>query len=54
MNINLLFADVTLPAVIASDMVLQREKPVQIWGWAEPGESVAVEIANNQAKGKSK
>jgi len=25
-----------------SNMVLQREKPITIWGWAEPGEEVTV------------
>jgi len=25
-----------------SNMVLQREKPITIWGWAEPGEDVSV------------
>jgi sialate O-acetylesterase len=25
-----------------SNMVLQRDKPIRIWGWAEPGEKVSV------------
>jgi sialate O-acetylesterase len=25
-----------------SNMVLQRDKPIRIWGWAEPGEKVTV------------
>ncbi|MBN2438692.1 MAG: hypothetical protein JXL20_08840 [Deltaproteobacteria bacterium] len=25
-----------------SDMVIQRDKPIRIWGWAEPGENVSV------------
>ena len=25
-----------------SGMVLQRDKPIRIWGWAEPGENVSV------------
>ncbi len=33
-------AVVRLPRVIGSDMVLQRDVPVPIWGWAEPGKSV--------------
>ena len=37
-------ADVTLPAVLAEHMVLQRGLPVHIWGSADPGESVAVEF----------
>ena len=26
-------------------MVLQREKPVRVWGWGTPGEEVAVRFA---------
>ncbi|MDR2438348.1 MAG: 9-O-acetylesterase [Planctomycetaceae bacterium] len=35
-------ADVRLPEIFASNMVLQREMKVPIWGWAEPGEKVTV------------
>ena len=35
-------ADVTLPKVLASHMVVQRGLPVHVWGWAAAGESVAV------------
>ena len=38
-------ADVRLPHVIASNMVLQRNMPVPIWGSAEPGEKVTVTFA---------
>jgi sialate O-acetylesterase len=37
-----LSAQVTLPKVLASHMVIQRERPVHIWGLASPGEDVAV------------
>ncbi|MEZ6056178.1 MAG: sialate O-acetylesterase [Planctomycetaceae bacterium] len=37
-------ADVKLPAVFGSHMVLQREMPVPVWGWAEAGEEVTVSI----------
>ena len=39
------FADVKLPALLSDHMVLQREKPVPIWGTAEPGEKIIVAIA---------
>lgn len=39
------FADVRLPDVIGSSMVIQQKQPVPIWGWAEPGESVTVAFA---------
>ena len=35
-------ADVRLPSVIGSNMVLQRDAELPIWGWAEPGEKVVV------------
>lgn len=34
--------DIRLPRVLASHMVLQRDAPVTIWGWAEPGEAITV------------
>ena len=37
-------ADVRLPAIFSDHMVIQGEVPATIWGWAEPGESVAVSI----------
>jgi len=39
-------ADVRLPKVIGSHMVLQQEKPLAIWGSADPGEEVAVSMDN--------
>jgi sialate O-acetylesterase len=43
------YADVVLPKVIASKMVLQRGVAAPIWGWADPGEAVTVTFAG-QAK----
>lgn len=37
-------ADVKLPPVLSSHMVLQREKPVPIWGTATAGEKVTVQF----------
>lgn len=42
-------ADVKLPAVIGSHMVLQRAQSCPIWGWADPGEQVTVEFAGQKA-----
>lgn len=39
-------ADVTLPSILASHMVLQRDMPAPVWGWAEPGENVTVSFAS--------
>ena len=35
-------AQVTLPKVLSSHMVIQRDLPVHVWGNATPGEPVAV------------
>lgn len=35
-------AAVRLPKIVGSNMVLQRDATVQIWGWAEAGEEVRV------------
>lgn len=37
-------AAVRLPRVIASHMVVQRDVPLTIWGWADPGEVVTVTL----------
>ncbi|MGA2032237.1 MAG: sialate O-acetylesterase [Thermoguttaceae bacterium] len=37
-------ADVKLPKVISSHMVLQRDRALPIWGWADPGEEVTVRL----------
>ena len=34
--------EVKLPGVLSSHMVLQRERPIHLWGWADPGERVSV------------
>ena len=38
------FADVRLPKIFGDHMVLQRDRPLPIWGWAEPGEQITVEF----------
>lgn len=39
-------ATVRLPALVGSHMVLQRDKPLPLWGWAAPGEKVSVTFQN--------
>lgn len=41
-------ADVKLPSVIGSHMVLQRDATVPIWGWADPGEEVTVTLGDQK------
>ena len=46
-------ADVRLPAVIGDNMVLQRDMPVAIWGWAAPDEKVTVKLAGQSRTAKA-
>lgn len=46
-------AEIRLPHVFASHMVLQQQKPVVLWGWAAPGEAVSVDLAGNRQQGKA-
>jgi sialate O-acetylesterase len=45
-----LHAEVVLPRVIGSDMVLQRGKPLPIWGTATAGEQVSVRFGKQNKK----
>src|ERR1035441_2641638 len=38
-------AEVRLPKVFSSHMVLQQDKPLVIWGWAEPKETITIALA---------
>ena len=35
-------ANISLPCFFADGMVLQRDQPIPIWGWAEPNEMVSI------------
>ncbi len=41
--------EVRLPHVFGSHMVLQRDIVLRVWGWADPGEEVAVRLAGHHA-----
>jgi sialate O-acetylesterase len=36
-----------------TNMVLQRDKPLNIWGWAQPGEAVTVSFAGQEVQAKA-
>ena len=38
-------AEVRLPKVFSSHMVLQQEKSLVVWGWADPNEKVTVALS---------
>lgn len=44
-----LWAEVRLPTLFGDHMVIQRDLPVHVWGWADPGEAVKVEFLDQQA-----
>jgi sialate O-acetylesterase len=48
-------AGITLPKVLSSNMILQRDMPVPIWGTAQPGEPVTItfggQVKNSFAAG---
>ena len=45
-------ADVRLPKIFTDDMMLQRDLPVRVWGWADADEEVSVSLAGKSAKAK--
>ncbi len=40
-------ARVTLPRLVSDGMVLQRDTPLKIWGWADTGETIKLTFQNN-------
>lgn len=38
-------AKVTLPQIISQGMVVQRDRPLTLWGKADPGETVTIKVA---------
>ncbi|MFC3115894.1 sialate O-acetylesterase [Cellvibrio fontiphilus] len=42
------YADVSLPRLLSDGAVLQRDKPIIIWGWADEGEQVKVSFAGKE------
>lgn len=41
-------AKILLPQILSSDMVLQRDKPINIWGFASPDEKIEVTFAGQK------
>lgn len=38
------FAEVKLPSIFGNNMVLQRDMPAPIWGWAAPNEALTITV----------
>jgi sialate O-acetylesterase len=43
------FANVHLPKIFGDNMVLQRNKPIPVWGWADANETIVIQF-NQQTK----
>lgn len=41
-------AELKLASVLADHMVLQRDKPVAVWGWADAGDEISVQFAGQK------
>ena len=41
-------ADVKLPRLVSDGMVLQRDKPAALWGWADEGEQVTISLGKQK------
>lgn len=46
-------ADVKLSKIFGSNMVLQRGMEIPVWGWADAGEEVTVQLGEHTAKAKT-
>lgn len=49
----IVLADVKLPLLFSDNMVLQRNQPIPVWGWATPGERITVQFNKQQVKTKA-
>jgi sialate O-acetylesterase len=46
-------ANVSMPKIFTSNMVLQRDQPLKIWGWADKGEKVTVQLNGQKISTKA-
>ena len=44
------YAQIRLPRLISDHMVLQRDQPLKIWGWASPNEKVTIQFDHKTYK----
>ncbi|MDR2651998.1 MAG: hypothetical protein LBC68_06740 [Prevotellaceae bacterium] len=47
---NITFSQVKLPKLISDGMVLQRDVPLKIWGWASPNENITISFNGGEYK----
>jgi len=46
-------AAIRLPQILSSNMVIQRDQPVKIWGWADKGEKVTLLFNGQKASARA-
>jgi sialate O-acetylesterase len=49
LTVNYSYSNITLPKIFGDNMVLQRDKLIPVWGWAEPAEKITIRF-NKQTK----
>jgi len=42
---HLIYAEIKLPAIVSSNMLLQRNTTIKIWGWATPNEIITLDAS---------
>ncbi len=45
-QISLTYGEIRLPKLISNGMIIQREQPIKLWGWANPQEAIKVKMAD--------
>ena len=43
-------AQIRLPKLISDHMVLQRDQPIKVWGWASPKEKITLQFDHKTFK----
>jgi sialate O-acetylesterase len=46
--------DLRVANMFSNDMVLQREKPIRVWGWAKPSSRVTVTLTEDESEARVK
>ena len=40
-----IFEEIKLPAIVSSNMVLQRNTTINLWGWANKREKISIDVS---------
>lgn len=46
-------AKITMPYIFSNNMLIQRNQPIKVWGWAKPGENIEIVFKGENVKTKS-